>query len=366
MVRSAGSGAALRGTRWINHRPNLLADDLEGPSDVSTPEQIQKTLTWFDQTLTNIGDPRRSCQILVGTVLHYQSLLATLAYTRPEWDAMVYKALVSYPDNMNLWDKWAKIYHSRTEGDTPVEATRIAGEKAQQFYEENQEAMDKGAEVLWPERMPLYEIMRQRTVNPYSFSTELQNEPIDLDSQVFKQYTTYDPSEIKIDELQIISGVDPSLKETKRSDPSAIVTIGKSKQGIYYVLEVDCRKRAPDQIIDDLFMKCRTFSYKWCSIEAVQFQQFFADEVRKRSAIAGIYLNVKEFKSNVKKEMRIKSIEPLITNGYIRFTSIQLVGELGDQLKYYPKVKHDDILDCISQIIEQDRKKSGRGSISSI
>lgn len=365
-IMSAGTGGALRGIRYLAHRPNLICDDLESESNVSTPEQIQKTLTWFDQTLGNIGSPKDSCQIIVGTVLHYQSLLATLANTRPEWDAKMYKALVSYPDNMHLWDKWAKIYHSRSEGNNAMEATRIAGEKAQQFYDENKEAMDQGAEVLWPERMPLYEIMRQRTVNPYSFSTELQNEPIDTETQVFKQYTTYDPSEINIDELSIIAGIDPSLKETRRSDPSAILTVGKSKQGIYYVLDVDCRKRAPDQIINDLFMKCKTFNYKWVSIEAIQFQQFFADEVRKRSAMAGLYLSVKEFKSAVKKEMRISSIEPLVTNGYIRFTASQLVGETGDQLKFFPKVKNDDILDCLSQIIEQDRRKSGRGSISSI
>jgi predicted phage terminase large subunit-like protein len=363
-VMAAGTGAALRGTRYLAHRPNLIGDDLEGPSDVSTPEQINKTLTWFDQTLTNIGSPKDSCQIIVGTVLHYQSLLATLANTRPEWDAQMYKALVNYPDNMDLWNKWSKIYHSRNEGSTPMEATRIAGDKALAFYEAHEEAMNQGATVLWPERMPLYEIMRQRTVNPYSFSTELQNEPIDTETQVFKNYTTYDPSEFNLDDLTIICGVDPSLKETKRSDPSAILTVGKSKQGIHYVLDVDCKKRAPDQIIDDLLNKAKTFNYKWVSIEAIQFQQFFADEVKKRSAIAGLYLSVREFKSTVKKEMRIASIEPLVTNGYIRFSASQLVGELGDQLRYFPKVKHDDILDCLSQIVEQDRRKSGRGSIS--
>jgi predicted phage terminase large subunit-like protein len=136
--------------------------------------------------------------------------------------------------------------------------------------------------------------------------------------------------------------------------------------GIYYVLDVDCRKRAPDQIIDDLLNKAKTFNYKWVSVEAIQFQQFFSDEVKKRSAVAGLYLSVREFKSMVKKEMRITSIEPLVTNGYIRFSASQLVGETGDQLRYFPKVKFDDILDCLSQIIEQDRKKSGRGSISSI
>lgn len=363
-IQAAGGGEALRGLRHLSHRPNVLCDDLEGPDNVSTPEQIQKTLTWFDQTVTNLGDPKRSCYIVVGTVLHYQSLLATLLHKRPDWNSLVWAALVKYPANMHLWDKWQKLYHSRDEGDTPADAARIAGQKAKSFYEENKDMMDEGAEILWPERMDLYQIMIQRATNPYAFSTELQNNPVDSETQVFKNIVTYDSSEINIDELEIIGGVDPSLKETKRSDPSAIITIGKSKTGIYYVLDCDVRRRSPDQIIEDVMQKALNFKYRWWSVEAVQFQQFFADELRKRSAMAGFYLNIKEYKSTVKKEMRIASIEPLVTNGYIRFHPSQMV--LLEQLQYFPKVKNDDALDVLAQVVEQDRKKSGKGVIARI
>ncbi len=361
-VQAAGSGEALRGLRHLAQRPNVLCDDLEGPDNVSTPEQITKTLTWFDQTVTNLGDPKRSCYIMVGTILHYQSLLATLINKRPDWEAKVYPALLEYPTNMHLWDEWQRIYHSRDEGDTPADAARIAGHKAQTFYTAHEAAMEAGARVLWPERMPLLEIMKQRATNPYAFSTELQNDPVDVETQVFKSYTFYNVDEFDIEELEILGGVDPSLKETKRSDPSAILVVGKSKTGIFYVLNVDNKKRAPDAIMEDLFRKTTSFTFKWVAIEAVQFQQFFADEVRKRSAMAGIYLNVKEFKSTVKKEVRIKSLEPMVTNGYVRFHPTQM--DLIEQLTYFPKVKHDDILDCLAQIIETDRKKSGHGVIA--
>lgn len=359
-VQAAGSGEALRGLRHLSHRPNLILDDAEGADNVSTSEQIAKHMQWFDMTVQNLGDPRRSLYIIVGTVLHYQSLLSTLI-KRPEWKSKVYAALVNYPKNMNLWDEWQRIYHSRNEGNDPGEASEIAGEKARKFYEDNKIAMDEEAEVLWPERMPLYDIMRQRATNPYAFSTELQNNPVDSETQVFKKYHTYEVTEIDINELGIIGGVDPSLKETKRSDPSAILTVGKSKTGIYYVLDVDCRKRSPDNIIENLMTKADTFHYRWVTVETIQFQQFFADELRKRSARAGMYLNIKEFKSTIKKEIRITALEPLITNGYIRILPTQL--SLIEQLTYFPKVKNDDILDCLAQIIEQDRKRSGRGVI---
>lgn len=363
-IQAAGGGEALRGLRFGAHRPNVLCDDLEGQDNVSTPEQITKTLTWFDQTVTNLGDPQRSMFVIVGTILHYQSLLATLINKRPDWKSKVYPALKKYPINMHLWDKWQVVYNARDEGETPAEASEIAGQKAREFYNNNKEEMDLGAEVLWPERMPLYNIMQQRATNPYAFSTELQNNPVDSDTQVFKKYTTYDASSIDLDDLEIIGGIDPSLKETKRSDPSAILSVGKSKTGIYYVLDVDCKKRSPDTIIDTVFLKYQTFKYKWVSVEAIQFQQFFADEIRKRSAIAGLYLNIKEYKSKIKKEMRITSLEPLITNGYIRFLPTQM--ELIEQLTYFPKVKNDDILDCLAQIIETDRRRFGRGVIAKV
>lgn len=363
-IQAAGSGEALRGLRHLNHRPNIVGDDLEGMDNVSTPDQIIKTLNWFDQTVTNLGDPRRSLYIVIGTILHYQSLLATLINKRPDWKSKLYPALKQYPLNMHLWDEWQKIYHDRSQGVSPAEATEIAGRRAKEYYENHKYAMDECADVLWPERMSLYDIMKQRATNSYAFSTELQCDPVDAETQTFKTYHMYSVEEINIEELEILGGVDPSLSETKRSDPSAILTVGKSKTGIYYVLDVDCRKRSPDTIIENLLAKSMLQHYKWVSIEAIQFQQFFASEVRKRSAIAGAYLNIKEYKSTVKKEMRIASLEPLISNGYIKFLPSQL--NLIEQLIHYPKVKNDDILDCLAQIIETDRKKSGKGVIGRI
>lgn len=360
--QAAGAGEALRGLRWGAARPNVVCDDLEGNDNVSTSEQIQKMQTYFDSTIVPLGDPQRMMILVIGTILHYQSLLAVLITKRPDWKSKSYAALVHFPDRMDLWDQWQRIYSARDEGNSPAEASEIAGQKARQFYLDHKEEMDAGAEVLWPERMPLYDLMQMRVTNPLAFATEMQNNPQDSDSCVFNKYHTYDPTEIDISELEIIGGVDPSMAETKRADPSAIITIGKSKVGIYYVLDIDVRRRSPDKIIEDILTKHAIYNYKWFSVEAVQFQAFFANELKKRSAISGDYLNIREFKSTVKKLLRISSLEPMVTNGYLRFLPSQI--PILEELMYYPKVKNDDCLDVCSQVIEQDSKRGGRGVIA--
>jgi predicted phage terminase large subunit-like protein len=188
---------------------------------------------------------------------------------------------------------------------------------------------------------------------------------LDEQSRIFSKIHYYDPSEVRLDELDIYGACDPSIGKTKRSDPSAIVTVGRHrKTGIIYVLDVDTKRRHPNQIIQDIFQKTQTFSYTLFSVETVAFQQFFKDELMKRSAEQGIYLPLKEFKSTVKKEVRISSLEPLMTSGFIRLLPTQR--DLIEQLEYFPKSTHDDALDCLAQVMELAKKKGGSFSFGKL
>jgi predicted phage terminase large subunit-like protein len=82
----------------------------------------------------------------------------------------------------------------------------------------------------------------------------------------------------------------------------------------------------------------------------------FKDEVAKRSAEQGVYLPVKEFKSTVKKEVRISALEPLVTNGQIRILATQK--DLIEQMERFPKNQHDDLLDGLNMAVDLARKRS--------
>lgn len=358
-ISAHGASESLRGMRFGSYRPSIIMDDIETDDSCSTPDRIQKMMDWFDRTVLPLGDPKRSKFFLVGTVIHYSSVLNQILNDRPDWSAFKYRAIHRFPDRMDLWEQWEKILHDRKEGTTPMESSRIARENALRFYKEHSQEMHAGAQVLWPERLDLLSLMELRSAKRLAFNSEYQNEPVDEDSRIFHKIHYYDSSDIDVNQLDIYGACDPSLGKSKRADPSVILVAGRDrKTGIVYILEVDRKRRNPDRLIQDIFNKAELMNFKSFSFETIAFQQFMKDEIKNRSAEAGIYLPIREYKPGTqKKEVRIASIEPMITNGYIRVLPTQR--DLLDELEYFPKSPTDDILDCLVQIAEMTRRKVG-------
>lgn len=364
-ISAHGAGEALRGLRFGSFRPSVIMDDIESDESCSTSERIQKSMDWLLRTVLPLGDPKKSKYFIVGTVIHYHSVLNQIMNNFSDWEAYKYQAIEQYPERLDLWNKWEEIYHSRTEGDNPMESSRIARKKAMQFYEENKDEMHRGSKVLWQERLDLLALMEKRARDRQAFLTEYQNTPIDDETRIFRKIWYYEPDDVNLKDLDIFGACDPSLGKNKRSDPSVILTLGRHKKtGIMYVLDVDAKRRHPDQIIQDIFNKARVYDYQRFCIETIAFQQFFKDEVTKRSAEFGIYLPVTEYKSTVKKEVRITALEPLFTNGHIRI--LPTMKDFEEQLLFYPKTAHDDILDSCNMSVELAKKRSGQISYGHI
>lgn len=76
---SRGAGKPLRGLRDGNQRPDLIVvDDLENDASVETPRQRAKLLNWFQKALSNLFGGDNGQLIIVGTILHRESLLSWL------------------------------------------------------------------------------------------------------------------------------------------------------------------------------------------------------------------------------------------------------------------------------------------------
>jgi predicted phage terminase large subunit-like protein len=356
-VQAAGAGEGLRGLRYGSERPNVVCDDIESDESTSTPERIEKLYSWLLRTVAPLGDPKRMKFYIIGTVISYGSVLNTLLNEHGDFDSYRYQAIEKFPERMDMWNEFERIYHSRDEGDSPMDASRIARQKALDYYTENHVEMNEGAKVLWPERMDLLSLMIIRATNRLAFGSEYQNDPLDSSTQIFHKIWTYTPDEINIDELDIFGACDPSLGKTKRSDPSVILTLGRHpKTGILYVLDVDRKRRKPDQIIQDIFAKAQIYNYSNFCVETIAFQEMFKDEIIKRSAEQGIYLPVREYKSTVKKEVRISALEPLVTNGQVRILTSQK--DLIEEMERFPRGSHDDMLDGLNMAVDLARKRS--------
>lgn len=347
-IQAAGAGQKLRGLRHGNCRPDLvIVDDLENDESVESPEQRKKLENWFFKALMKIGQPD-TVFIVVGTILHYNSLLSNLLI-KPGWKGHKFKAVMKWSPAVKLWEEWERIYADITVGKEIAEAT------ADNYFEAHKEEMLRDTEVLWPEMEPYYYLMKMRVSDgPAFFESEKQNEPINPEDAVFLEewIQYYDEDEVDLTGLKHGGACDPSLgKKSKNADPSAILG-GRLKNGVIYLTVADIEKRHPDRIMTDILVYHERDRFDELAMEEIQFQEFFSQSFQKEAHAKGLTINVKAVKPNTDKDLRIVTLQPWIKNGWIKFRRSGM-GELVRQLIYYrPKGKggHDDGPDALEML----------------
>jgi predicted phage terminase large subunit-like protein len=337
-IEAVGSGKRIRGRRHGPIRPDLfIGDDLENDENVRTPEQRDKLMGWLTKAVLKLGGAGDKFDtIIIGTILHYDSVLARLLKNKL-WRGVKFKALIRWPDNMHLWDQWEEILlnESRDEADA--------------FYREHEAEMNAGAEVSWPDGRPLVDLMIIRARDGHaSFDSELQNDPLSAEDAPFVGCIVFWVN--RLNEWIMYGACDPSMgKSSARSDPSAILVGGYNRNtGILDVVEAAIKKRKPDRIISDIIEAQREYRCLMWAVEIIQFQEFLKDELVKRSAILGVPVPAKGIVSRGDKDLRIESIQPHCANGLIRLHP-RLV-TLIEQLTHWPKADHDDGPDALEML----------------
>jgi len=111
-IEAIGVGAKIRGRKHLQFRPDrLIFDDIENDENVATKEQREKLAKWFFSAALNARAKCISKVRIIGTILHYDSLLSNL--TDPEkykaWRKLLYRSVNYYKDGTaySLWpDNW--------------------------------------------------------------------------------------------------------------------------------------------------------------------------------------------------------------------------------------------------------------------
>ncbi len=345
-IEALGAGKKIRGRRHKQWRPDLiLCDDLENDENVNTPDQRKKLRNWFYKAVSKAGDTYTDI-VYIGTLLHFDALLANVAQN-PSYKTVKYRGVISFADNTELWDAWEAIFTDLGNDNRQ--------EEAKEFFEQNREAMLEGTAVLWEAKLSYYDLMVIRvSEGEASFNSEIQNDPIDPESCTFNEewFDFYDddgkmPPDFADPRFIFIGSNDPSLGKNKKSDTSSIFALAKDTMtGYIYILIADISKRKPDQIIEDAIEASRRLQrdykrpYYQFGVEAVQFQYYFAEIMRQKSAEVGEYLPIVEINSVQNKDARIQSLQPFVKNGYIKFSKKHKT--LLKQMSEYPMGKNDD------------------------
>lgn len=361
-IDAIGSGKKVRGRKNRSWRPDLIVlDDIENDENVATPEQRHKLLSWFDKAVLKAGDTYTDV-MYVGTILHYDSLLAN-KLKNPGFKSRKYRAVISDSVHPELWEAWEKIY------------TNLINENhekdAEAFFEANKEEMLEGTEVLWEAKLPYYALMKIKVDEGIaSFNSELQNDPVDPDNADFNEewFVFFEDGEVDFRQSKylFIGANDPSLGKNRKSDTSSIIALGlDTETGYKYTVYADIAKRKPDKIIEDVFEMNERLKREYgkgfyaFGVEDIQFQYYFKEVMAQKSAERGIYLPIEGITSNSNKILRIRSLQPEVKNGYIRFRQNQKA--LLQQMKEFPMGQNDDAPDGLHMAVILANKVKAAG-----
>jgi hypothetical protein len=357
-LKGFGSAKRIRGQRHGVHRVDLvLIDDLENDENVRSRTQRDKLEEWLDSAIENLGDVTGTMDIIyIGTLLHRDSVLARklkLAFWRPR----IYRAILRYPDRMDLWDEYARIY--RAEGD----------EAARQFYADRREQMDAGARLLW-DAVSLESLMRKRAANPRAFEREQQNRPGSEDQRFDSGAFTVIPRSRCPRFDRTIAYTDfkgTGAKGASRTGDYSVVVAGGMVRGenrLYVFLSTRNRhsgKKAVDWLAD---LQAR-YSFDTVGGESngafALYLEWYRERCEQRRIDPG-QIRLKAMRDA--KEVRIESLEHPLDDGRIVFVGEH--GELFAELDDFPEADYDDLSDALaglwrlSKLAKKQTKKRTR------
>lgn len=348
IIEAYGTGQRIRGRRRRANRPTLIVcDDLQNDRHINSATQRQASAEWFHGTLMKAG-VKETQVINVATALHRDALAMRLDKTAG-WSSRVFRSIIHWPSDMELWRAWEAIYCDREKPQPEV--------RAREFYRTHQAAMEAGSEVLWPDEEDLYTLMRMRVEGGQTaFEREKQGSPIDPTRCEWPE--SYFADEVWFDEwptdlvLRTVA-LDPSKGAgSNTGDYSALVQLGVDSHGVLYV-EADLARRPTPQMVADGVALCERFRPDAFGVEANQWQQLLAGEFTaefQRQGLLGV--TPCEIQNYTNKALRIRRLGPYLSQQRLRFrrgckSTLLLV----DQLRDFPIGAHDDGPDALEMAL---------------
>jgi len=325
-VIAKGSGQKLRGLKFGAHRPALIImDDCENDELVSTPEQRAKLKHWFyAAVLPALAKDGRI--IMVGTILHEDSLLNNVYERDKSFKRIKYAALS--PTGESLWPAYHPAHELRRERERLI-AQGLADVWAQEYM---CQAVNPDTAEFKPHLFKRYDPAHLRGLTPNAPSAR---PAITVDNVTWP--------------LNVTMALDPSLGESRRSDYSAIVTLGSAPDGHTYLLDVVRRRLRVDELIRALFDKVRQYQPLHVAVETNGFQALLAREIYDTMRRCNVHFRIEEFRSTMNKEVRIRSLSPPLLAGTLLFPSSPIgdSADLESELSMFPRANHDDASDAL-------------------
>lgn len=355
-IIALGVQQSLTGRRYGRHRPSLIImDDIESINKTFTAFSAEKIHEWVGKSVFRAGDELTNF-LFISTMHHPYSYFSMFVKV-PLWECKIYKAIEKEPTQTELWSKCFNIKHGRDEFNG-----RRGPDAAKDYYLSQKEAMDEGFVSIWPGKWDSFYLMNMRDDDPIAFNAEMQNEPVDLATAIFrltpetywtKAYKTIEELIHALGEknLDYYLACDPCVGlDLTRGDYCAIIILARDRRdGCLYVLIADIKRRGLDETNKTIISYAKRFHFTGVGVEANGFQEQSVKILEKEMKEAYVYTPVERIKNYGEKHKRIQSLEPLIINQTLKLCADHVL--LNEQLQLFPNAKFDDGPDALEMCV---------------
>jgi predicted phage terminase large subunit-like protein len=361
-VLARSFGTEVRGakhpTRGIRVT-KVVVDDGEKKDRVRNPEQRAIWEDVLNKDILKLGRRQGGLVVeVVGTVLHQDSMLAR-RLKDPGWKSQRWKAIISWPTRMDLWERCRGIWADLTLG-KQRRACALA------FYRANRAEMDEGAVILDPAAKSLFQLFELIWVEGMSsFLSELQNEPRDSSTAIFSserfarfrlvgdgtiEVLDSTKRRVRLADMRLFGRWDPATG-VLHGDYASIAVVGRDPYNYGYVLASWMARVPPSAQLAAAWSIAERFDLRRMTVESNGFQTLAAEPYRRerderRESGQFWQLQLQEAPSTDNKEARIATMEPDITNGWLLFEA-GIPQEVLQQFDDFPTGEHDDGPDAI-------------------
>jgi hypothetical protein len=361
-VAAMSFGGDARGYKHAGKRPSkIILDDTVNPKHVRNPEQRELQEHFLQKDILKAGS-RYTIFNLVGTIQHPDDLVARRK-TSPQWRVRQWQNLIAWPANTALWDECRALWADLNNPDR-LDAARA-------FYEAHRAEMDAGAEVLWPEGRPLFDLMCDFWASPASFWSEDQNTPRDPKASLFDLdrivrcrwdgrntiHTKQGP--VSLSDCRVALWLDPSKGE-KKSDYPALAAVAHKPtrgggRGYLYAFYVSLLRQQPSAQHEALFGLWERLAshrprvgYDETGTQGLLSEALQRLRTERKAKGLPYQIDLVPHTLTGDKVARISLLEPDLHNGWLQIDEAA-PAEVWDELRDHPHAQHDDGLDAIER-----------------
>lgn len=359
-IVARGAGGRILGMTRRDRRPTLvIVDDGNQRGDAYSPTTRQRKIDWMVKDVLPAGEPGTNF-VVAGTPIHREAIVCDLQ--RAGWQTRSYNAMDRMPDNLELWHEWERSVMNLS--DPERERT------GREFFELHQEEMEVGAELLWKERLTLYELMLYRArYGEAAYRTEYTKDPgspegAEWPAEHFERpdfWFDVWPEEdlaIKVITLDPSKGVDSLARASTGVPPDyqAHIKMGLGRQGTTHAgtifIEADLRREHVEAMVARTVQIYRD----WTGHGNRQVDRVIVEDNGTMGLIQGAIQAVlgadvmpwEALTQTDNKDLRIRVAGPYLSQHRIRVRNTSGGRELVQQWRDFPYAKHDDGPDAVA------------------